>query len=549
MGKSSFFGEPVAYDVVDEGGEGSGFYEGPAYTQIDPVAIANSVAAAAASASAAASAQAAAAASATSADASEAAALASENAADASEAAAASSATAAAGSASTASTQATNAATSATNAATSATNAANSATAAAGSASSASTSATTATTQAGNASSSASAAATSATNAATSETNAASSASSAAAAAAGAVSAKADKTTTISAGGIATGGGDLSANRTITVTKSSNAQAVAGVDDSTAMTPVRVKDAILAIAGAGLYVAPQGRLTLQTGVAVMLTTQSAKTTIYYTPYVGNMVPLYDGTNMIMTAISEISVATTDTAKNPAAIGASKVNDWFVWDDGGTLRLSHGPDWTNDTTRSAGTALVMVNGILLNNASITNGPAASRGTYVGTTRSNSSSQLAFIVGGSGTAGWVGVWNAYNRRPIWMNVAEGTSSWTYTTAAIRASNNSTTSRVSFVTGLAEDPVGSSFNCRVDLVAASTSYTFQGIALDTTTSINSRDILGGTVTGSGWFTSHNNVYRSPPLLGFHYIASVEQGDGSNVNTVYGSSGYFNLAVDVWG
>lgn len=344
MGKSSFFGEPVAYDVVDEGGEGSGFYEGPAYTQIDPVAIANSVAAAAASASAAASAQAAVAASAASAADSAADALASENAADASEAAAASSATAAAGSASTASTQATNAATSATNAgnsataaagsassastsattaatqagnasssasaaatsasaasssasaaATSATNAAtsetnaatsassaassastastsasnaassasaasgsassastsetnagNSATAAAGSASSASTSASAATTQAGNAASSASAAATSASNAATSETNAAASE----AAVASALSTKADKSTTVSAGGIATGGGDLSANRTITVPKSSSVQALAGTDDATAMTPVRVAEAISAAVGA-----------------------------------------------------------------------------------------------------------------------------------------------------------------------------------------------------------------------------------------------------------------------------------------------------------
>ena len=56
-------------------------------------------------------------------------------------------------------------------------------------------------------------------------------------------------TRTVSAGGIATGGGDLSADRTITVTKSSNAQAIAGVDDTTAMTPLRVSEAITAAGG------------------------------------------------------------------------------------------------------------------------------------------------------------------------------------------------------------------------------------------------------------------------------------------------------------
>ena len=59
---------------------------------------------------------------------------------------------------------------------------------------------------------------------------------------------------------------------------------------------------------------PQGRLTLQTATPVMTTTQSAKTTIFYTPYVGNLVPLYDGTNMNMTTFAELSVATTDTTK-------------------------------------------------------------------------------------------------------------------------------------------------------------------------------------------------------------------------------------------
>lgn len=57
---------------------------------------------------------------------------------------------------------------------------------------------------------------------------------------------KADKNVTISASGLATGGGSLSTNRTIDVPKSTNAQALAGTDDSTAMTPVRTKEAILA---------------------------------------------------------------------------------------------------------------------------------------------------------------------------------------------------------------------------------------------------------------------------------------------------------------
>ncbi len=58
-----------------------------------------------------------------------------------------------------------------------------------------------------------------------------------AAATTAALAGKADKAITISASGLATGGGDLSANRTIAVPKASEAQAQARTDDTVALTP------------------------------------------------------------------------------------------------------------------------------------------------------------------------------------------------------------------------------------------------------------------------------------------------------------------------
>ncbi|WP_413874167.1 phage tail protein [Albidovulum sp.] len=54
------------------------------------------------------------------------------------------------------------------------------------------------------------------------------------------------KSTTVSGGGLATGGGDLSANRTITVPAASQAVAEAGTDNATAMTPLRVAQYVAA---------------------------------------------------------------------------------------------------------------------------------------------------------------------------------------------------------------------------------------------------------------------------------------------------------------
>ena len=204
---------------------------------------------------------------------------------------------------------------------------------------------------------------------------------------------------------------------------------------------------------------PQGRLTLVTQTPVMTATASAVGSVFYTPYVGDKIPLYDGVNWLMTLFSELSCLTTDTAKNPAAIGASKVNDWFVWNDAGTVRLSHGPDWTNDTTRSGGTALTRLNGTWLNSLAITNGPGALRGTYVGTTRSNASSQLDWIQGSSavsGGAAFLGVWNCYNRVTASTVVQDTTTNWTAGSGVTRPLNNSTTNRISAVFGLPEEVV---------------------------------------------------------------------------------------------
>lgn len=284
------------------------------------------------------------------------------------------------------------------------------------------------------------------------------------------------------------------------------------------------------------YFPPQGRLTLQTGNAVMTSTQSAKTTIYYTPYVGNMVPLYDGTNMVPTVVAEISVATTDTAKNPAAIGASKVNDWFVWNDAGTIRLSHGPDWTNDTTRSAGTALTLVNGIYLNNASITNGPAASRGTYVGTTRSNGSSQLDHIIGGAasgGTAAFLGVRNYYNRVLTAVNVVDSGATYTYTSTTIRQARASAGNQITFIS-FGDDAIDVAYVTENSLINAANGFANAGIGLDTTSAYSSpRSLVYNPVSTANMVLGGAAVYRGVPNsigIGAHFVSGNEASDGTN-------------------
>jgi hypothetical protein len=274
---------------------------------------------------------------------------------------------------------------------------------------------------------------------------------------------------------------------------------------------------------------PQGRLTLTSATPVLSATASGQTTVYYTPYLGNMLPIYDGSNMVMTATAEVSQATADTTKSPAAVAASSLYDIFVWNDSGTIRATRGPAWTNSTTRSAGTALVRVNGVLLNNASITNGPAASRGTYVGTIASNASSTIDFIFGSSvagGGAAFFGVWNMYNRKPISTFVNDSNGSWTLATINTRTAfdvegaGSGLNNRISYVTGLSEDGVSAKFRTLMTNPAGGSAAV--GIGFNTAAAPSGSFGFGVSTASTNAVGSAN--YDGPAGTGFNFLQALQ-------------------------
>jgi hypothetical protein len=280
--------------------------------------------------------------------------------------------------------------------------------------------------------------------------------------------------------------------------------------------------------------APQGRLTLASGTPVMAASQSAKTTVYYTPYAGNAVPIYDGTNMTPTQFAEVSQATTDTTKSPAAVAASSVYDIFCWVDSGTNRCTRGPAWTNSTTR--GYTLTMVNGILLNTSAITNGPAAQRGTWVGTIASNASSSIDYTFGGAGSGGVaasLNVWNAYNRVRACTTVTDsGTSYAGYTSATPRQARASAGNQIGFVIGAQEDGVSFTYASRSSTVAVSQAAINTGVGFDVNNAFSfsasatqtsaAVSVTGGNTNAGSWNAG----------IGTHVLYALEGSDGSNAN-----------------
>lgn len=293
---------------------------------------------------------------------------------------------------------------------------------------------------------------------------------------------------------------------------------------------------------------PQGRLTLTSGTPVMTSDVTAATTIYYTPSNGNLCPIYNGAFFVNTAFSQLSQATTDNTKSPAAVANNSNYDMFVWNDSGTIRCTRGPAWSSDTSRGSGagtTELTLVNGMYLNANAITNGPGASRGTYVGSVRSNGSAQIDWMVlpaaAAGGSANLLGVWNAYNRVNVRSICRDSTDSWSYSTATIRAANNSTSNRISFIVGLQESCFLNSMYLVLTGNSTAGANGYVGVGIDTTSAFTN-NLIGFNSTQ---FAITVAGYYIGPVssVGFHYAQALERGDTTTTTTWYGDNG--NAAI----
>lgn len=283
---------------------------------------------------------------------------------------------------------------------------------------------------------------------------------------------------------------------------------------------------------------PQGRLTLSTSNAVAYVNVTGATSIYYTPYEGNLIPLYDGTKFIQKSFSEITNTTTNNTTNPAACTTNSNYDLFVWDNGGTITLSRGPAWTSDTARGTGagtTELQRLNGIWTNKVAITNGPAANKGTYVGTVRTDGSSQVNWNFAPSAAAGGaeakLHVFNAYNRVFTYGISQDSTGSWSYGTATWRSLDNSTSNRISYIDGLSELTIIASLQAALNQSGGGL-YHF-GVNRDSTTATPPSSTMSQIGSTNGTVQYEVNY---TPSLGYHYLQAMEASGSGGSTTVYG-------------
>ena len=259
----------------------------------------------------------------------------------------------------------------------------------------------------------------------------------------------------------------------------------------------------------------EGRLTLTTATAVTTSDVTAATTIYFTPYRGNQIALYNGTQWGLHTFTELSIAVPATT--------ATMYDLWVYNNSGTLALE-ALAWTNNTTRA--TALALQNGVYCKTGALTR-------RYVGSFRTTGVSGQT-----EDSEAKRYLWNYYNRVCRVMAVVEGTNSWEYTTATWRQANNSATNQLDFIVGVAEELVWA--EVRSQVLNATTGVGIRaGIALDATNTNNARLMATVYSTDSSHQHLATAMYEAVIAVGRHFLAWVEYSEATGTTTFYGDDG----------
>ncbi|MDP1605017.1 MAG: hypothetical protein Q8M03_17340 [Legionella sp.] len=199
--------------------------------------------------------------------------------------------------------------------------------------------------------------------------------------------------------------------------------------------------------------------------------------------------------------------------------------------------------TNHTTSrgtGAGTAeLERLNGVWVNKHDITNGPAARRGTFVGSIGCEDAVNLNHFKGlmGSGGIGAVlCVWNFYNRLPVAGFWGPSDNTWTHSTTTWRPVLNQFQMRVRFLCGIPDEPIVAEGVGRA--TNASVSVNAVGLALNDTVAPSPLTMMnpGGGIANVVLPATCKGSYL--PRAGWNYVTLLERADGVGTTTWQGDN-----------
>ena len=243
----------------------------------------------------------------------------------------------------------------------------------------------------------------------------------------------------------------------------------------------------------------QGRLTPTTGVPIDIDGASAVTTVYFTPYNGNLIQLYTG------SVWNTYYLTDDLSLSLNGYTASRNYDVFVYDNSGTLTLvTH--VWADSFTRVAAYDLVKQNGVLCLKDDLGK-------RYLGTIRTTATTGQTEL---SETQMYI--WNYYNQVPTKLYKTAGTIH-SYSSSTVRYYNNSSTNQVSFVCG--DVTYLDTYLNMLMQAAASSRYGQAGVGMDVS---NIFSLVSTSTFLYDTYAESVALMKDWTAAGYHYLSILE-------------------------
>lgn len=296
-------------------------------------------------------------------------------------------------------------------------------------------------------------------------------------------------------------------------------------------------------------VPPQGYLNLvgqATGDVVQTGDVTGAATVYYSPFVGANLPIWNGSTFVQTAFSELTATLTSSGS-----ASNAIQDACIFSNNGVPTLAIGPAWTTPTAGAgnrgtgAGTAqITRLQGIWVNAVQITgyNGLSsftigANRCTYVGSLSIDGTAGQVSAYVTYGQSRKFGVWNAYNRQQITLQAGDATSSWSYNGSTLRPANNNSANSITVFAGLPEEGFSLDLSTNVSYVSVSggtTAFAVNGVGYNSTTvqsgyqSFSEQNPPSGTVSMAFLLSSK---YQAPPAVGVNVVTALEA-NGSGIS-----------------
>jgi hypothetical protein len=259
----------------------------------------------------------------------------------------------------------------------------------------------------------------------------------------------------------------------------------------------------------GIPFTPGGRLTLASGTPITSTDQTAKTTVYYTPYIYDRIQLWDGSSWTQTVFSETSLAL-------GTVTSGQCYDVFAYLSSGTLALEK-LAWTSTTARA--TNVTLQDGRLCKSGDKTR---FLLGTFLttSTTTTEDSGAKRYLCNANN--------DVYKTIPEIFTL----NSHAYNSATIRAINNdAANARIAILCTYKTE-----FNATLRAKMSAGGDGYVGLKLNGTTTYDGFAVGGAAAAMSQWCQLTNNTTTT---VGLNYINGVEVSYANTTFEWWGISG----------